>query len=126
MPQLGRAQTGELKGKPGVVAVKADNDSKVIYRSTGKDGAPMLWSEVVVASGIDTVVCSGITINGYDLASMATVVATPTASVGANSWYIDQDATNNVISIKSSGSLANVSFNVLFMLGKSDSVISKY
>ena len=119
MPQLGQGQVGSLKSMPKLTKINGDDHSKVIYRNLGNNHAyPFIWANTaVVASGTSSVVvASGIKWHGYDLATYATVVATPEANLG--SWYFTKDTVANTITFTcSSSATANTNVSLLFMLG---------
>jgi len=119
MPQLGQGQVGTLKSTPKLTKINGDDHNKVIYRNLGNNHAyPFVWaSTAVVASGTQSiVVASGIKWHGYELATYASVVATPEGDVGY--CYTDKDTTANTITLMTS-SAPSVDTNValVFMLG---------
>jgi hypothetical protein len=75
-------------------------------------------SEVVVASGIKW--------HGYDLATYATVMATPEGDVGY--CYVEKDTVANTITVKASSgaSGADVNIALMFMLGNEIEVEGLY
>jgi len=119
MPQLGQGQVGSLKSMPKLTKINGDDHSKVIYRNLGNNHAyPFIWANTaVVASGTTSVVvASGIKWHGYDLATYATVVATPEADLG--SWYFTKDTAANTITFTcKSTATADTNVNLMFMLG---------
>ena len=119
MPQLGQAQVGSLKSTPKLTRINGDDNVKVIYRNLGNNHAyPFVWAtEATISGSEDTVLASGIKWHGYDLASYATVVVTPTGSpVGR--LYIDKDTTDNVVTLKSTGNESTgITVDVMWMLG---------
>jgi hypothetical protein len=118
MGNLGQAQTGTLNSTPKVVALKGSDRNAAIYKVKGSNSTtPLLWSDMVSMSGTTCVIASGTSYNGMDLATYGTVVVTPKSDTGAVRYWVDQNTSTNVVSIKSSGSISNVNFNVLCMLG---------
>ena len=118
MPQLGNAQTGLLKSTPKITRINGDDNLKVIYRNLGNNHAyPFIWgSTSLVDTGADTVLASGIKFHGYELATYANVQLTVTSGT-QNGWvYIERDTTNNILTIKSTGT-NSVEVDVKFMLG---------
>ncbi len=121
MPQLGQGQVGKLKSTPKLTRINGDDHYKVIYRNLGNNHAyPFVWATSVTHSGTETmVVASGVKFHGYDLLTYANVTLTPTEDPGAGvSYWIDKNATDGKIYIKSSGSMTNIDFDVKFMLGE--------
>lgn len=119
MPNLNVGQQGALKSTPKLTKINGDDHSKVIYRNLGNNHAyPFVWAATAtMVSGTQSVlVASGIKWHGYDLASYATVVATPEANIGY--VYVDKDTTANTITIKSSAAASSdTSIGLMFMLG---------
>jgi hypothetical protein len=119
MPQLGQGQTGKLKSMPKLTRINGDDYSKVIYRNLGNNHAyPFVWgSNAVMVSGTTEVtVASGIKWHSFDLASYATVIATPEGELGY--LTVEKDKVNNVIKIKSSAAASgDTNINMMFMLG---------
>lgn len=121
MPQLGQAQVGTLKSTPKLTKINGDDNVKVIYRNLGNNHAyPFVWATEATISGTDEVVlASGIKWHGYDLASYATVVITPsTATDPTHAFHVEKDTTDNIIKIKSTATESTaVNFDIMWMLG---------
>ena len=119
MSQIGQAQTGALKSIPKLTRINGDDNLKVVYRNMGNNHAyPFIWaSTLTVSSGTsESLVASGIKWHGYDLASYATVTATPKGNLGT--FYMDHDEVNNTIAFKcSSTATADTEVGLIFMLG---------
>ena len=126
MPQLGQAQTvtstlGNLKSTPKLTKINGDDDKKVIYRNLGNNHAyPFIWaSTVTLTSGIGPrteTIADGIKWHGYDLATYASVVATPKGDVG--DFYTTADESANTITLTCKGTLSeDVEVALMFMLG---------
>ena len=128
MPNLNIGQQGALKSIPKLTKINGDDHSKVIYRNLGNNHAyPFVWAATAtMASGTQSVlVASGIKWHGYDLASYATVVATPEADIGY--VYVEKDTAANTITVKSSSTgSVDVSIGLMFMLGGDMSVEGLY
>jgi len=119
MPQLGNYQVGTLKSTPKLTRINGDDHSMVIYRNMGNNHAyPFVWATSVTHSGTETVlVASGVKFHGYDLVTYANINVTPLADPGAGRYWVDKNATDGKIYLKSSASISNVDFDVKFMLG---------
>lgn len=120
MPQLGQGQVGKLKSTPKLTRINGDDSAMVIYRNLGNNHAyPFLWGATATHSGTETeIVASGVKFHGFDLLTYANVTLTPLEDPGAGvSYWIDKNATDGKIYIKSSASMTNVDFDVKFMLG---------
>jgi len=119
MPSLNIGQQGSLKSTPKPTRINGDDHSKVIYRNLGNNHAyPFIWASTAVMPDGDTevVVASGIKWHGYDLASYATVVATPEGALGY--LTVDKNTSTNVIKITSSAAATgDTNIGVMFMLG---------
>lgn len=120
MPNLNIGQQGTLKSTPKLTRINGDDHTKVIYRNMGNNHAyPFVWgSTATVASGTQSVVvASGIKWHGYDLASYASVIATPTADVGY--CYVEADTTANTITLNCSSpaTSGDVTIALIWMLG---------
>ena len=115
----GSAQLGELKSKPKLTKINADDFMSLIYRNMGNNHAyPMVWMQQLTHSGTETViVASGTKFHGMDAAMYVNAVITPTEDVSGD-YYIENDTTAKTISIKSSAPQSNVVYNVMFMLGE--------
>lgn len=121
MPNLNIGQQGTLKSIPKLTRINGDDHNKVIYRNMGNNHAyPFVWaSTATMVSGTqEVVVASGIKWHGYDLASYASVVATPKGDIGGY-LYTEADESANTITLKTSGSAlsADVTVALMFMLG---------
>lgn len=119
MPDLNIGQQGTLKSTPKLTRINGDDDKKVIYRNMGNNHAyPFVWAATAtMASGTQSVVvASGIKWHGYDLATYASVVATPEGAMGY--LTVTKDTVANTITIASSAApSADASISVMFMLG---------
>ena len=119
MPQLNIGQQGSLKSMPKLTRINGDDDAKVIYRNMGNNHAyPFVWATTTtVASGTaSVVVASGIKWHGYDLATYASVVATPKGDLGY--CYTTADTSANTITLTcSSSASADTEVALMFMLG---------
>ena len=108
------------KSTPKLVRVNADDSKALIYRNLGNGRRlPLFWGKsVTLASGTqEIVVSSGVEFHSYKVAS-GVIVATPTSDTGAVRYYIDKDSVNNVVSIKSTATVAaDVGFDVMVFLG---------
>jgi hypothetical protein len=120
MPDLNIGQQGSLKSTPKIVRINGDDNKKVIYRNMGNNHAyPFVWASTATVAHNDTdvVLASGIKWHGYDLASYATVVATPNWNT---TCWITRNTGTNVVTINF-GTAATVSgsdqVNLMFMLG---------
>jgi hypothetical protein len=128
MSQLGQGQVGTLKSMPKLTKINGDDDKKVIYRNLGNNHAyPFVWgSTATVASGTQSVVvASGIKWHGYDLATYASVVATPKGDLGY--CYTTADTTANTITLNCSTAAAgDTEVALMFMLGNEMEVEGLY
>lgn len=119
MSQLGQGQVGSLKSTPKLTRVNGDDHKKVIYRNLGNNHAyPFIWATTAtITSGTqEVVVASGIKWHGYDLATYASVAATPEGNVGY--LYVEKNTDTNIIKIKSSVTAsADTDVALIFMLG---------
>jgi hypothetical protein len=115
MPQ---AQTGSLKSTPKITRINGDDNLKMIYRNLGNNHAyPFVWGQTVTHSGTTTLVASGVEFHGYELASNCNITATPIGDAGGNGYWIEKDAVNNIVNIRSTSSLSNVDFDLKFIIG---------
>lgn len=122
MADLGKAQTGKRSSTPKICRINADDNLPIIYKNMGNNHtAPVMWADTVVLSGTTTTVASGVVIHGLDLATYAIVTATPRASVGTASHWIERDTAANTLTLTSSASQSNVTFDVIVMLGMAPS-----
>jgi hypothetical protein len=119
MAQLNIGQQGSLKSTPKLTKINGDDHTKVIYRNMGNNHAyPFVWAgtSTVVSGATSVVVASGITWHGYDLATYATVVATPKGNLGY--CYTTADTSANTITLTcSSAPSSDVEVDLMFMLG---------
>lgn len=120
MPDLNIGQQGKMKSTPKIVRINGDDDKKAIYRNMGNNHAyPFVWASTatVPLNESSMVLCSGIKWHGYDLASYATIVATPDWNT---TCYITRNTGTNVVTLNV-GTAATVSgtgnVNLMFMLG---------
>jgi len=118
MAQLGQAQVGTLKSTPKLTKINGDDNLKVIYRNLGNNHAyPFVWATEVTISGSEALLASGIKWHGYDLASYATVVVTPTSATTGR-LYVEKNTTDNIITLKSTSSESTgIVVDVMWMLG---------
>jgi hypothetical protein len=129
MPDLNIGQQGKLKSIPKIVRINGDDDKKAIYRNMGNNHAyPFVWASTAVMPLGDTemVVASGIKWHGYDLASYASVVATPEFNAYA---YVERDTTSNVLTlhVSSTPTVSGVQdVSMMFMLGNEMEVEGLY
>jgi hypothetical protein len=119
MPQLNIGQQGSLKSMPKLTRINGDDHDKVIFRNMGNNHAyPFVWATTAtVSSGVaSVVVASGIKWHGYDLATYASVTATPKGDIGY--CYTTADTGANTITLYcSSAPSADVDVALMFMLG---------
>jgi hypothetical protein len=120
MPQINIGQQGKLKSMPKLTKINGDDHSKAIYRNMGNNHSyPFVWASTATMPLGDTsmVVASGIKWHGYDLASYATVTATPEFAAYC---YTVKDTAANTITVHCSAT-PTVSgaqdINMIFMLG---------
>jgi hypothetical protein len=129
MPSLNVGQQGTLKSIPKIVRINGDDDKKAIYRNLGNNHAyPFVWAStaVVPVGETEVVVASGIKWHGYDLATYASVTATPDFNAYC---YVERDVDANTITLVcSSGPTVSGVQNVsmMFMLGNEISVEGLY
>ena len=119
MPQLNIGQQGSLRSIPKLTKINGDDNKKVIYRNLGNNHAyPFIWASTVTISGGATTatVADGVKWHGYDLATYASVVATPRGDIG--NYYTTADTNANTITITcSSAPGSDVEVALMFMLG---------
>lgn len=125
MPQLGQAQQGQLRSTPKLTRINGDDNLKVVWRNMGNNHAyPFIWGSThEILSGADTVVASGVKFHGMDLASYANVCLTVTSGTPDGYVYIEKDTTNNLVTVKSTGS-NSIEVDIQWILGYSDPSIS--
>ena len=120
MPQLGQAQTGSLRSTPKQAKISASDKGAVVFKNMGNNhNVPFMWSAsaTVVSGTEETVLASGTKFYDMDLASYASVTATPTSDPGDSFWVeFDTDA-NTIKLVVGTAVSADVDFNVQFMLG---------
>jgi hypothetical protein len=120
MPDLGQAQTGELRSTPKQLKLSGSDKSSAAFKCMGNNHyIPWTWaSQAVVASGTDEVtLASGVKFYDMDLASYANVVATPKSDPGGRYW-LEYDTDDNIIKLVVGSSVSgDVTFNVQVMLG---------
>jgi hypothetical protein len=113
---VGQAQVGKRSSIPKIVNIKADDNTKLIFKNVGNNHAyPMIWADKITMSGTEVVLASGVKFHGYDLASYGSITATPSSAV-STPYYITRDTVNNVVKIESTGSV-NSDFDVQIILG---------
>lgn len=118
MAELGKAQTGKRSSTPKICRINADDNLPVVYRNMGNNHAsPMVWGDTVTISGTTATVASGITLHGLDLATYAIVTATPRTDPGAVRYWIARDTDANTLTLTSSASISNVTFDLHYMIG---------
>jgi len=121
MAQLNIGQQGSLKSTPKLTKINGDDHTKVIYRNMGNNHAyPFVWASTstVLSGATSVVIASGIKWHGYDLATYATVVATPKGNLGY--CYTTADTTANTITLNCSSAATvsgGVQVDLMFMLG---------
>lgn len=121
MPQLNIGQQGSLKSTPKLTKINGDDDKKVIYRNLGNNHAyPFIWaSTATIPNGATSVVvASGIKWHGYDLATYASVIATPKGDIG--DYYTTTDEVANTITLNCETSVTvsgGIDVALMFMLG---------
>lgn len=129
MPDLNIGQQGKLKSMPKIVRINGDDDKKAIYRNMGNNHAyPFVWASTAVMPVGDTsmVVASGIKWHGYDLASYASVTATPEFAAYC---YVTKDTAANTITVNCSAAptVSGVQdISLMFMLGNEMEVEGLY
>jgi len=119
MPQINIGQQGSLKSTPKLTRINGDDHDKVVFRNMGNNHAyPFIWATTAtVASGTTSVtLASGIKWHGYDLATYASVVATPKGNLGY--CYTTADTTANTITLTcSSAASSDTTVALVYMLG---------
>lgn len=122
MPNLGQAQTGILKSTPKLTKINGDDDLALIYRNLGNNHAyPFVFAmNVLLVSGTEEVVASGIKWHGFTLADNSFITATPDGDPGGY-VYVEKDTVNNVVTVKSSGG-NSVGVDVIFMVGNEPAI----
>lgn len=118
MTSIGFGLQGLLRSKPQKVACKADDNYKILYKEMGnKRVVPFLWTSYhVMESGADSVVASGTSFFGFNLADYVSLKATVVSGTQDGFIYFDKDVDNNVITLKSTGS-NTVGVDVVWVLG---------
>lgn len=119
MPNLNIGQQGTLRSTPKLTKINGDDSNKVIYRNLGNNHAyPFIWANTAtVSSGTTSVVlASGIKWHGYDLATYASVIATPKGDIG--DYYTTADTDVNTITLNcASTPSTDTDVALIFMLG---------
>lgn len=118
-----QAQTGSLKSTPKLTTVTSKNTDDVLFKNVGNGhNVPFRWaSTTTVASGTTEItVASGTKFYDMDLASYATVTATPMSDVGSRFW-VSKDVSANTIKVVIETALSdtNIDFDLQFSLGES-------
>ena len=117
----GAAQLGELKSKPKLTKINADDFMSLIYRNMGNNHAyPMVWMQQLTVSGSTVIVASGTKFHGMEAADYVNVVATPQGDPGGY-WYVTNDTSAKTITLTNTGGNV-VDFNVMFMLGEAPTI----
>ena len=128
MPQINIGQQGKLKSTPKLTRINGDDNDKVVFRNMGNNHAyPFIWATTAtVADGDSTVVvASGIKWHGYDLATYASVVATPKGDLGY--CYTTADTNANTVTLTcSSAASGDTDVALLFMLGADFEAVGLY
>jgi hypothetical protein len=126
MPQ---ALSGTRRSVPKICRINGDDNMKLIYKNLGNNHAvPFVWGDAfTMASGTqEIVIASGIKFHGKTLASYGNVTASPMSDVGSR-WWIEKDATDNRVLIKSSAAVGDdVDFDCKFMMGDDPDMESLY
>jgi hypothetical protein len=129
MPDINIGQQGKLKSIPKIVRINGDGNKKAIYRNSGQNHTyPFFWATTATMPLNETtmVLASGIKWHGYDLASYATIVATPT---WAANCYITTNSGTNVVTLNVSSaatSSGSDKVNLMFMLGSDIEIEGMY
>lgn len=120
MPNINIGQQGTLKSMPKKVFAVFDDNYRIVYKSLGSSSRliPTAWSSFhAVVGGADTVVASGIEFGGLALASYASIAVCVVSGTQDGYVYIEKDTTNNVITVKSTGS-NTIGVDLTWMLGE--------
>ena len=121
MPQLNIGQQGKLRSTPKLTRINGDDDKKVVYRNLGNNHAyPFVWaSTATIPNGATSVVvASGIRWHGYDLATYASVVATPRGDIGYCFTTTDEVANTITLNCETSVTVSGgIDVALMFMLG---------
>lgn len=121
MTDLGQYQTGLLKSTAKSVTVRADDGSALVYKNMGNNhNYPFIWTQSVVmpVSGTEVLLASGVSFHGTKLADACSITFAPYADPGDVRLYVDCDTVNNVIKIKSTGTMAaDLTIKVITMMG---------
>lgn len=122
-----QAQTGTLKSTPKLTNIKGDDSMALVFRNMGNNHSyPFLWAETVTMSGTEHVLMvSGTKFHGMSMTS-AKVQVTPIEDPGAVRIWVEKDTSADTVTIKSTGSLTNIDFDVLYMLGTDADVSAIY
>jgi hypothetical protein len=116
-------QQGLLRSTPTKVLVKADDNYRIVYRNVGKNKyIPLMWStNHIMDGGADTVVASGISMYGLELALYSSFAVTVVSGTQDGYVYINKDVENNVITLMSTGS-NTVGVDITWLLGADPTV----
>lgn len=129
MPSLNVGQTGKLRSTPKICRINGDDSLKVVYRNMGNNHAyPMVWADtVVVASGTAQVlIASGVSFHGMELASYASITATPQTNPG-NFFWIERNASLNTLTLKiASTASSDIKFDIIALLGLDPDISAIY
>lgn len=120
MADIGQGQTGSLRSTPKLLNTKASDRYALMFKNYGNNhNAPLFWSSTATIASGDTevTVVSGVKFYDMDLATYASVTATPTSDPGASFW-VEKDVVNNEVKIVVGSAVSgDVVFNVQTMLG---------
>lgn len=122
-----QAQTGTLSSTPKLTNIKGDDNKALVYRNLGNNHAyPFLWAETVTMSGTEhLLMASGTKFHGMSMTS-AKVQVTPIEDTGAVQIWVEKDTSADTVKIKSSASISNIDFDVLYMLGTDADISAIY
>lgn len=111
-------QQGLLRTTPSKVSVKADDNYRIVYKNLGKNRLiPFMWSTYhVMDGGADTLIASGVDLYGFDLATYSSFNVTVVSGTQDGYVYIDKDVTNNIVSLKSTGT-NTIGVDVMWLIG---------
>jgi hypothetical protein len=124
---LGQAQVGTLKSTPKLTRINGDDNLAVIWRNMGNNHAyPFVYGlNVTLTSGTDVVIASGISYHGNAMAESTFLTLAVVSGTADGYVYAEKDKTNNVITIKSTGS-NSVEVDVLVMVGEEPEIDGIY
>lgn len=122
-----QAQTGTVSSIPKICKIMGDDNKKIVYKNVGNNHAyPVLYADTVSVSGTEATVASGITFHGFDLATYGSFFVTPADSIaGSTQYYIEKNATTNVVKIKTTASVT-CTFDVMVMIGADADIEGMY